>query len=323
MRKRPSRPSEKRHEHDLGFAHDMSVMFSRRRVLWLLGAAGTASVAAACSTDSGTGSSGTGSAAATTAATGTVAAAAPQETAGPYPGDGSNGPNVLIESGVVRSDITSSFGPYSGTAEGVPVTIRLTLQDLAKNGAAGTGMAIYLWHCDRDGEYSLYGTEITEQNYLRGVQVADDSGQVSFTSIFPACYAGRWPHIHFEVYDSLEVAVAGANARLTSQIALPQDVCEQVFDADSGYSRSAGNMSRVTLATDNVFGDGWDAELATVTGTPDSGLDIALTIGVAEKSANRSHDGGTPPGGPGGTPPGPPPGGVPGGEPPSGPPPGN
>lgn len=34
----------------------------------------------------------------------------PDETAGPYPGDGSNGPNVLAESGIVRSDITSSFG---------------------------------------------------------------------------------------------------------------------------------------------------------------------------------------------------------------------
>nr|WP_280399083.1 dioxygenase [Nocardia carnea] len=288
----------------------MSVMFSRRRALWLLGAAGTATVAAACSADNG--SSGAGSGTTTSATTGTVAAAAPQETAGPYPGDGSNGPNVLIESGVVRSDITSSFGPYSGTAEGVPVTIRLTVQDLAKDGAAGTGMAIYLWHCDRDGEYSLYGKEITEQNYLRGVQVADDAGRVSFTSIFPACYSGRWPHIHFEVYDSLEVAVAGENARLTSQIALPQDVCEQVFDADPGYSRSVGNLSRVTLATDNVFGDGWDAELATVTGSPRSGLDISLTIGVAEKSAHQQEGGmgpgGAPPGGPGGTPPGPPPG---------------
>ena len=78
-----------------------------------------------------------------------------------------------------------------------------------------------MWHCDRDGEYSLYGQGITEQNYLRGVQVADQDGRVSFTSIFPACYSGRWPHIHFEVFDSLESAVAGEDARLTSQIALP------------------------------------------------------------------------------------------------------
>ena len=157
------------------------------------------------------------------------AAAAPAETAGPYPGDGSNGPNVLIESGIVRSDIRPSFGSYSGLAEGVPTTIELTLQDITKNCAAGAGMAVYIWHCDRAGNYSLYSQDAAEQNYLRGVQVADQNGRVSFTSIFPACYAGRWPHIHFEVFDSLESAVAGENARLTSQIALPEEACTAVF----------------------------------------------------------------------------------------------
>ncbi|MEV3963495.1 dioxygenase [Nocardia sp. NPDC050193] len=294
----------------------MSVMLSRRRALWIMGAVGTASVAAACASGTGTTAGSSAPAAARTTA---VAAAAQQETAGPYPGDGSNGPNVLVESGVVRSDITGSFGAYTGTAEGVPVTIRLTLQDLARDGAPGNGMALYLWHCDRDGEYSLYGRNITEQNYLRGVQVADDAGQVSFTSIFPACYSGRWPHIHFEVYDSLETAIAGENARLTSQIALPQKACEQAYGAGSGYARSVTNLAEVTLAGDNVFGDGWDAELATVTGDPKSGMEISLTIGVAEKSANRAEggpgQGGTPEpraggSGPGGAPPaGPPPGG--------------
>ena len=54
----------------------------------------------------------------------------PEETAGPYPGDGSNGPNVLSESGVVRSDITSSFGSASGVAEGIPTTVKLKVYDL-------------------------------------------------------------------------------------------------------------------------------------------------------------------------------------------------
>ncbi len=134
---------------------------------------------------------------------------------------------------------------------------------------------------------------------------------MSFTSIFPACYSGRWPHIHFEVYDSLDIAVGGENARLTSQIALPQDVCEQVFAADSGYARSRDNLSQVTLDSDNVFGDGWDAELATVTGSPETGLDISLTIGVAEKSTNRQEGGTGPVGPPPGGRPGPPPNGAP------------
>ena len=55
----------------------------------------------------------------------------PEETAGPYPGDGSNGTNVLSESGVVRSDITCSFGDASAVADGVPFTIELTLLDVS------------------------------------------------------------------------------------------------------------------------------------------------------------------------------------------------
>lgn len=292
------------HEHDLGLGHDLRVM-SRRRMLSALGIAGVAAAAAACASDSGSTTA--------TSTPATLPAAAPGETAGPYPGDGSNGPNVLVESGVVRSDITGSFGAYSGTAQGVPMTLTLHLVDLTTS-AAGAGMAVYVWHCDREGRYSLYSEGVTEQNYLRGVQVADGNGTVEFTSIFPACYTGRWPHIHFEVYDSLATAVAGDNARLTSQIALPQDACETVFAADSGYAASTGNMSGVTLASDNVFGDGWDAELATVSGTPATGMAVSLTIGVADKSQNtQSSPGGQPPGGMGGQPPG-----GQGGEPPSG-----
>ncbi|RBO96983.1 dioxygenase family protein [Nocardia puris] len=288
--------AEERDEHDLGLAHDLRVM-SRRRALFFLGAAGAATAVAGCAATDG------GGATTTTATTSELPEAAPQETAGPYPGDGSNGPNVLIESGVVRSDITSSFGAYSGVAQGVPMTLELSLHDLAA-GAVGAGMAVYVWHCDREGNYSLYSPGVTEQNYLRGVQVADSAGKVTFTSIFPACYTGRWPHIHFEVYDSLETAVAGSNARLTSQIALPEEVCTEVFAYDSGYSASVRNLSGVTLASDNVFGDGWDAEMATVAGTPATGLAVSLTIGVAAKSENVESGTGPGGGGPGGPPPG-------------------
>lgn len=52
----------------------------------------------------------------------------PAETAGPYPGDGTNGPNVLTQSGIVRSDIRSSFGSAgTTTAPGTPLTVTVTL----------------------------------------------------------------------------------------------------------------------------------------------------------------------------------------------------
>jgi protocatechuate 3,4-dioxygenase beta subunit len=286
-----------RHEHDLGLAHDLKVL-SRRRVFGLAGVAGASALVAACASNASTEANGTIAAAVTegTASPAVCASAAPAETAGPYPGDGSNGPNVLIASDVVRSDIRSSFGAYSGTAEGVPTTIDLTLQDITKNCVAGADMAVYIWHCDRSGNYSLYSGDAADQNYLRGVQVAGQDGRVSFTSIFPACYAGRWPHIHFEVFDSLEAAVAGENARLTSQLAL-EEACTAVFDHDDGYATSVRNLSGVTLSSDNVFGDGCGAELASVTGDPASGMAIGLTIGVGEKSANAAPRG-RPPGSP-------------------------
>src|SRR5262249_32525662 len=124
-------------------------------------------------------------------ATGTI----PEETAGPFPGDGSNGVNVLTQPGVVREDIRSSFGPSKGRADGVPMTLRFRLADAA-TGAPMKGAALYVWHCDREGLYSMYSDGATDRNYLRGVQPADARGVVSFTSIYPACYSGRWPHVH-------------------------------------------------------------------------------------------------------------------------------
>jgi protocatechuate 3,4-dioxygenase beta subunit len=71
------------------------------------------------------------------------------------------------------------------------------IQDLANGGAPFAGVAVYVWQCDREGRYSMYSEGAQDQNYLRGVQIADAEGRVRFTSIFPACYSGRWPHIHF------------------------------------------------------------------------------------------------------------------------------
>lgn len=203
----------------------------------------------------------------------------PEETAGPYPGDGSNGANVLTESGVVRQDLTRSFGAASGVADGVPTTVRLQVYDLSGDEVSPlVGAAIYLWHCNRDGEYSLYSESIKDENYLRGVQVTDRKGVVEFTTIFPACYAGRWPHFHFEVYESLASATSYTRKLRTSQIALPQDVCTAVY-ATEGYEQSVTNLEQVSLESDMVFADGHSLQLATVT-EAGGGYRVALKVPV-------------------------------------------
>jgi len=202
----------------------------------------------------------------------------PQETEGPYPADGSNGPTVLTSTGVVRSDIRSSFAGMSGIAGGVPLNIALTIVS-ASTCAPLAGAAVYLWHCDREGRYSLYTQGVTNQNYLRGVQEADANGRLIFQSIYPGCYAGRWPHIHFEVYPNLAAATSVRNKTATSQIALPKAANDLVY-ATSGYEQSIRNAAQVTLASDGIFSDGSSLELATTTGDATSGLTATLTVAV-------------------------------------------
>jgi protocatechuate 3,4-dioxygenase beta subunit len=208
----------------------------------------------------------------------------PQETGGPYPGDGSNANssnqtvNVLTRSGIVRSDIRTSIST-GNTAPGVPLTIKLTLVDSDSSCVPLAGYAVYLWHCNRDGNYSLYSSAVINEDYLRGVQASDSNGVVTFTSIFPACYSGRWPHVHFEIYPSLATATTSANVVRTSQLALPKNICDTVY-ATTGYSASVTNLSQISLATDNVFSDGYSLQVATVTGSVANGYTAQLTVGV-------------------------------------------
>lgn len=279
---------------DQGLQFDLETLH-RRRFLGLLGGgigalalsacgvssqASTSSSAATTSTSSTTSSSATAAATTATSATASTLTEIPDETAGPYPGDGSNGPEVLTQSGVVRSDIRSSFGSASGKATGVALTFTLTVLDMANGGVPMVGAAVYAWHCDAAGNYSMYSSGITNENYLRGVQVTGTDGSVTFTSIFPGCYAGRWPHIHFEVYPDVASITDASKAIATSQLALPQATCAQVY-ATSGYASSVTNLAAITLATDNVFGDDSGIhQLATVTGTVSSGFAAALNVPV-------------------------------------------
>jgi protocatechuate 3,4-dioxygenase beta subunit len=295
-----ARPHEELADQGLGF--DVTTLLSRRRMLRVLGLGAAAVGLAACG-GGGTGSSSSGSAT-TSGATSASAASGeiPDETAGPYPGDGSNGPDVLEQSGIVRSDIRSSFGDASGTAQGVPMQLELAIKDLANGGGGFKGVAVYVWHCDREGRYSMYSDGVTGENYLRGVQVADADGRVRFTSIFPACYSGRWPHVHFEVYPDTAGITDDSKVIATSQVALPGDTCAKVY-AQSGYEQSVSNLSQVSLDSDNVFGDdGGKSQLATVTGDVTSGLGVSLTVGVDTTTtpAGGGAPGGAPPGGPGG-----------------------
>ncbi len=302
------------HQHDGsvdgGLAIDLAALVGRRRVLTMLAGATGALVLGACSDDEVTtlpakvdAPTTVDTVAAVTTTPGTLPSETlatppanpvtpttdaapsgecelvPEETSGPFPGDGSNGPDVLSEAGVVRSDITTSLGAGAGVADGIATTIELLLVD-ADGCTPLAGAAVYAWHCDRLGRYSMYSEGVEGETYLRGVQESDIDGVVRFVSIFPGCYPGRWPHVHFEVYPSLTDATSASNVRRVTQLAFPLDACETVY-ATPGYEASVDSLLRVSLASDTVFGDDAAAQqLATVTGDTTAGLVAALTITV-------------------------------------------
>lgn len=282
------------HHHDRSLAEDIDTMLnmpaSRRQSLrWLFATAalpiagcGGGSAEASSSVSPSTGSN-TGTE--TVIASNGACSVIPEETGGPYPADGTNRnasgvANALILAGVVRSDIRASIAGATGVAQGVPLTIRLQLVNVKSSCTPLAGATVYLWHCDREGRYSMYSTGVTAENYLRGVQEADANGVMTFQTIFPGCYDGRMPHVHFEVYPSLDKASSAANRIKTSQFGFPSATLSEAYTA-SGYATSVSNLSRISYATDNVFSDGTSLQIATVTGSVAQGFTATLTVGVS------------------------------------------
>jgi protocatechuate 3,4-dioxygenase beta subunit len=284
----------------------------RRQALSLIGLGGMGLIAAACASSnnggstSSTATTGTAGTTTTTSTTGgttstkgttasttaTTAAAAtttvsdltrtPEETGGPFPADGSNDngagsvADVLTDGRSVRSDIRSDLDG-SNTQEGVPMSLMMNVVD--SSGQALQGAAVYIWHCTADGHYSAYssgmnGGDYADRSYLRGVQVADGSGAVTFQTVLPGRYSGRAFHIHFRVYSDDTYS----DALLTSQMGMGDELIDSLYGAADGYASSVQNDT--DIAEDNIFSDGADHQMLTVSGDATSGLTATFTAVV-------------------------------------------
>ena len=287
------------HDHDLGLTHDLNRLqqqaLERRTALrWLLGAGGAGALALAgcggggtdtAATSSSSTSTSSGSSGSSSTSTSSGCSVIPSETEGPYPGDGSNSvngsiANALALSGIVRSDIRASIAGATGVATGVPLQVIIELVNTNASCADLAGYAIYLWHCDALGRYSMYSSGVTGENYLRGVQSTGSDGTATFTTIYPGCYAGRVPHIHFEVFRSTTTATNWNNKLRTSQLCFPSDANSAVY-ATSGYGQSAANNSAISLATDGIFSDGYSTQMVTLTGSASAGYVARLQVGIS------------------------------------------
>ena len=274
------------HDHDLGMQHDVGAFLNRRRALALLASANA--IGALSAFGKGSIFSTAQAEAIAKASDGRECLLDPTETEGPFPGDGSNNAhgtlaNVLKSSGIARRDMRTNVGKTAVAAQGQAFDLEITLVNVGQACAPMAGHAIYLWHCDALGRYSIY--DLPDASYLRAVGVTDMAGKAIFTTIFPGCYPGRYPHIHFEVYASLEQATSYKNRLLTSQMAMPANACRAIYAASKHYGASAANFTSVSVERDGVFADSTPRQIATqtpvVTGAVAGGYKGALTIGMS------------------------------------------
>ena len=193
----------------------------------------------------------------------------PSETAGPFP--------TITPSSWVRTDIVDG-------RTGVPFTININIMNKNANCLALENAIVDIWHCDKDGNYSEYGgtgmqqTNYTSVHFLRGRQVTNSEGAVSFTSIFPGWYTGRAIHIHVHIYNG------SGTSLLVTQISFPEDSNSAVVAVNSAtsYGYTKGMNGYTYKENDNVFSDDSNnAELATVSGSIENGYVLNHTIYVS------------------------------------------
>ena len=114
----------------------------------------------------------------------------PQQTEGPYFVDGT--PN--------RSDITSDTS-NGVTQEGINLNLTIHVYGIDNGSCVPIkGAKVDVWHANSTGAYSAVGEMATlGSNFLRGNQITDDNGTVTFSTIYPGWYPGRAIHIHDKV----------------------------------------------------------------------------------------------------------------------------
>ncbi len=230
--------------------------FLQRGIVGLGAIAAVPNILSACSNDDDSSSSTAGCTVTNT------------ETAGPFP--------TISPANYTDSDIV-------GDRTGVALSINITIQNVNNDCAALEGAIVDIWHCDKDGYYSQYGgtnmqtVDYTSYNFLRGRQITDASGEVSFTSIFPGWYQSRATHIHVHIYNS------SGTSLLVTQIAFPEGSNSAVVqvNAATAYGYTKGMSGYTYNSSDNVFSDGTENEMSSISGSVANGFTLEHTIKVA------------------------------------------
>jgi len=196
----------------------------------------------------------------------------PTEEEGPFPYVGGELTNPLD-----RSDVT-------GGQTGVALTLNFVVVNTNDNCNTVENVRVDIWSCNAYGYYSGYDNQAggvssvsnsySGQTWLRGYQLSNSAGVVTFSTIYPGWYSGRATHVHAEIY------IDGV-LKKTTQFAFPEAISNAVHV--SGIYATHG-VNTTTNAADHVFGDSATDlanEIFSLTGSISAGYSNTHNIGLA------------------------------------------
>lgn len=169
---------------------------------------------------------------------------APQMTEGPY----------WVDEKLNRSDITTNT-TRSSVLNATPLHLDISVYDNDGQSCGfnvASNVQVDIWHCDAAGEYSdsMGGGQSSTlgQTFLRGYQVSDADGNVSFRTIYPGWYRGRATHIHLRarVYDENN----NLTYNYTSQLFFDDDFTDEIYNR-SPYNSEGNRGTR--NSNDGIF----------------------------------------------------------------------
>ncbi|PJE33696.1 Dioxygenase [Pseudooceanicola marinus] len=189
---------------------------------------------------------------------------------------------------LVRADITEG-------KEGVAMDMMIQVVDASCQPIAG--VRVDIWHCDAQGNYSGYANQgsdgtldTSSETFLRGTQMADEQGIVTFRSIYPGWYRGRTTHIHHKVFvDETNV--------LTGQIFFPDALSQYLYNNLPPYNDRASARDTVN-SSDGIAAQAGESAYAAVREATDRYV-ATLVIGVNPEATSQSGGPGGPSGGDG------------------------
>lgn len=154
----------------------------------------------------------------------------PAQTEGPY----------FVDERLHRSDIRTD--PSNGVVcAGTPLALTFYVSRVVAGACQPlSGAEVHVWQCDAGGVYSDVvdpGFDTRGRQFLRGHQVSDADGRVTFQTIYPGAYPQRAVHIHFKV---LAKDASGTLTDFTSQLYFDDALTDRVHRAAAYADKARG-----------------------------------------------------------------------------------